>query len=133
MHGLLLTSQGSYLGAKIFKDKIAVNRIFPNVFTNDISEIEFNLVGGGFTDGMKVILEGSDKPPVTTTVSSPSSMSCKLHSDKIIGMKNLIIIQPIGISMTLNGIIEITQAEPNSKEKRTSDTEETKSKGKKNS
>jgi prepilin signal peptidase PulO-like enzyme (type II secretory pathway) len=46
LHGLLLTSQGSYIGGKLFGDKIAVNRIFPNLFSNTEKEIEFNMVGG---------------------------------------------------------------------------------------
>jgi hypothetical protein len=111
LHGLLLTSQGSYIGSKVFGDKIAVNRIFPNVFSITEKEIEFNMVGGGFVEGIKVMLEGSDKPPVTATYSSPSSISCKLLSDKIAGKKNLILIPPVGASITLIGVLEILEKE----------------------
>jgi hypothetical protein len=110
LHGLLLTSQGSYLGGKIFGDKIAVNRIFPNIFPITDTEIEFNMVGGGFVEGIKVMLEGSDKPPVTAIFSSPSSISCNLHTDGIAGMKSLILIPPSGTSITLSGVLEFTEA-----------------------
>jgi len=131
LHGLLLTSQGSYIGGKLFGDKIAVNRIFPNIFSLTDKEVEFNMVGGGFVDGIKVMLEGSDKPPVTAIFSSPSSISCKLHTDEIPGLKNLILIPPSGTSITLKGVLEFTQDIPMSIED--SDKNETDSKPKKKS
>lgn len=131
LHGLLLTSQGSYIGGKLFGDKIAVNRIFPNIFSLTDKEVEFNMVGGGFVDGIKVMLEGSDKPPVTAVFSSPSSISCKLHTDEIPGLKNLILIPPSGTSITLKRVLEFTQDIPMSIED--SDKNETDSKPKKKS
>lgn len=112
LHGLLLTSQGSYIGGKLFGDKIAVNRIFPNIFSLTEKEVEFNMVGGGFVDGIKVMIEGSDKPPVTAIFSSPSSISCILQTDGIPGLKNLILIPPSGTSITLKGVLEFTQDTP---------------------
>ena len=112
LHGLLLTSQGSYIGGKLFGDKIAVNRIFPNIFSLTEKEVEFNMVGGGFVDGIKVMIEGSDKPPVTAIFSSPSSISCILQTDGIPGLKNLILIPPSGTSITLKGVLEFTQDIP---------------------
>ncbi len=130
LHGLLLTSQGSYIGGKIFGDKIAVNRVFPNSFSVTETEIEFNMVGGGFVDGIKIMLEGSDKPPVAAIYSSPSSVSCKLQSDGVVGKKNLILIPPSGTSITLAGVLEFTESV---KEDNESDKNETESKSKKKS
>ncbi|MBL0265984.1 MAG: hypothetical protein IPQ05_19500 [Leptospiraceae bacterium] len=89
------------------------------------------MVGGGFVDGIKVMLEGSDKPPVTAVFSSPSSISCKLHTDEIPGLKNLILIPPSGTSITLKRVLEFTQDIPMSIED--SDKNETDSKPKKKS
>ena len=133
LHGLLLTSQGSYIGGKLFGDKIAVNRIFPNVFSIIEHEIEFNMVGGGFVEGIKVMLEGSDKPPVTAIYSSPSSISCKLLSDKIVGKKNLILIPPAGTSITLSGVLEILEKENTDTEEIDHEKKEAESKSKKKS
>ena len=126
-----MTSQGSYIGGKLFGDKIAVNRIFPNIFSLTEKEVEFNMVGGGFVDGIKVMIEGSDKPPVTAIFSSPSSISCKLNTDGIPGLKNLIIIPPSGTSVTLREVLEFTEDIPIYIEE--ADKNETDSKSKKKS
>ena len=133
LHGLLMTSQGSYLGGKIFGDKIAVNQIFPNVFSATETEIEFNIVGGGFIEGIKIMLEGSDKPPVAATYSSPSNISCKLQSDKTVGKRNLLLIPPVGTSISLNEVIEIVEGKNSDTEKMESEIKETQSKSKKKS
>ena len=64
LHGLLVSSQTGYIGGKVFGDKIAVNRILPRKISISDKTIELHLIGAGFVDGMKLMIEGSPFDPV---------------------------------------------------------------------
>jgi hypothetical protein len=109
LHGLLVSSQTGYLGGKVFGDKIAVNRILPRQVSISEPEIDFHLIGAGFVDGMKLMLEGSDSDPVAIKYSSSSNISCSLPMEKTIGFKNLVLIPPSGSTIVIPKAIEIVE------------------------
>ena len=107
LHGLLVSSQTGYIGGKVFGDKIAVNRILPRKISISDKTIELHLIGAGFVDGMKLMIEGSPSDPVLVQYSSPSTISCSVPMEKEIGNKNLVIIPPSGSTMVIPNAIEI--------------------------
>ncbi len=107
LHGLLASSQTGYIAGKAFGEKIAVNRILPRKISSSEQMIDLHLIGAGFVDGMKVMLEGSHSDPVMIQYSSPSTISCVLPMEKEIGVKNLVIIPPSGSTMVIADAIEI--------------------------
>ena len=107
LHGLLVSSQTGYIGGKVFGDKIAVNRILPRKISISDKTIELHLIGAGFVDGMKLMIEGSPFDPVLVQYSSPSTISCSVPMEKEIGNKNLVIIPPSGSTMVIPNAIEI--------------------------
>jgi hypothetical protein len=109
LHGLLVSSQTGYIAGKAFGDKIAVNRILPRKISISEKEIDIHLIGAGFVEGMKVMLEGSHSDPVLISYSSPSTISCLLPMEKEIGVKNLVIIPPSGSTMVIANAIEIVE------------------------
>ena len=109
LHGLLVSSQTGYIGGKVFGDKIAVNRVIPRQISISEKIIDLHLIGAGFVDGMKVMIEGSHSDPVLIHFSSPSTMSCTLPMEKEIGQKNLVIIPPVGSTMVIPNAIELVE------------------------
>lgn len=109
LHGLLVSSQTGYIGGKVFGDKIAVNRVIPRQISISEKVIDLHLIGAGFVDGMKVMIEGSHSDPVLIHFSSPSTMSCILPMEKEIGQKNLVIIPPVGSTMVIPNAIELVE------------------------
>ncbi len=109
LHGLLVSSQTGYIAGKAFGDKIAVNRILPRKVSISEKEIDMHLIGAGFVEGMKVMLEGSHSDPVLISYSSPSTISCILPMEKEIGHRNLVIIPPAGSTMVIPNAIEIVE------------------------
>ena len=109
LHGLLVSSQTGYIGGKVFGDKIAVNRILPRKISISDKTIELHLIGAGFVDGMKLMIEGSPSDPVLVQYSSPSTISCSVPMEKEIGNKNLVIIPPSGSTMVIPNAIEIVE------------------------
>ena len=107
LHGLLVSSQTGYIGGKVFGDKIAVNRILPRKISISEKVIDLHLIGAGFVDGMKLMIEGSHSDPVLVQYSSPSTISCSVPMEKEIGNKNLVIIPPSGSTMVIPNAIEI--------------------------
>jgi len=107
LHGLLVSSQTGYIGGKVFGDKIAVNRILPRKISISDKTIELHLIGAGFVDGMKLMIEGSPSDPVLVQYSSPSTISCSVPMEKEIGNKNIVIIPPSGSTMVIPNAIEI--------------------------
>ncbi len=111
LHGLLVSSQTGYIGGKVFGDKIAVNRILPRKVSIIEKHIDLHLIGAGFVDGMKLMLEGSNSDPVLVNYSSPSTISCILPMEKSLGSKNLIIIPPIGSTIVIPNAIELVEGD----------------------
>ncbi|MBK7057416.1 MAG: IPT/TIG domain-containing protein [Leptospiraceae bacterium] len=109
LHGLLVSSQTGYIGGKVFGDKIAVNRILPRKISISEKVIDLHLIGAGFVDGMKLMIEGSHSDPVLVQYSSPSTISCSVPMEQEIGNKNLVIIPPSGSTMVIPNAIEIVE------------------------
>lgn len=107
LHGLLVSSQTGYIGGKVFGDKVAVNRIIPRQISTSEKKIDINIIGAGFVDGMKLMIEGSHSDPVLIHYSSPSTMSCSLPMEKEVGHKNLVIIPPVGSTVVIPKAIEL--------------------------
>jgi len=107
LHGLLMSSQGGYIGGKIFGEKIAVNRILPRKISSSDKKIDLHLIGAGFIEGMKVVIEGSHAEPVQVEFSSPSTVSCSLPMEKEIGMRGIVLIPPSGSTIVIPNAIEI--------------------------
>jgi hypothetical protein len=109
LHGLLLSSQTGYIGGKILGDKISVNRVNPSKANINQSFVEINLIGSGFVNGTKIMIEGSNHDPVDSIFSSNTMISCNLPLEPILGFKNLIIIPPTGSSTTISNAIEMIE------------------------
>ncbi len=116
LHGLLVSSQTGYIGGKVFGDKVAVNRILPRQISLSEKVINLHIIGAGFVDGMKVMLEGSHSDPVLIKYSSPSTISCVLPMEKEAGFKNLVIIPPIGSTLVIPSAIELVAGVTNDEE-----------------
>lgn len=111
LHGLLVSSQTGYIGGKVFGDKVAVNRVIPRKISIREQSIDLHLIGAGFVDGMKLMVEGSDSDPMPVKYSSPSTVSCNLPIEKELGFKNLVIIPPIGSSILIPNAIEMIEGQ----------------------
>lgn len=107
LHGLLVSSQTGYIGGKVFGDKVAVNRIIPRQISISEKMIDIHIIGAGFVDGMKLMIEGSHSDPVLIHYSSPSTMSCSLPMEKEVGHKNLVVIPPIGSTVVIPNALEL--------------------------
>ena len=116
LHGLLVSSQTGYIGGKVFGDKVAVNRILPCQISLSEKVINLHIIGAGFVDGMKVMLEGAHSDPVLIKYSSPSTISCVLPMEKEAGFKNLVIIPPIGSTLVIPSAIELVAGVTNDEE-----------------
>lgn len=113
LHGLLVSSQGGYIGGKVFGEKIAVNRILPRKVSSSNKKIDLHLIGAGFVEGMKVVIEGSHAEPVQVEYSSPSTVSCSLPMEKEFGLRGIVLIPPSGSTIVIPNAIEIIQGEVN--------------------
>ncbi len=111
LHGLLISSQTGYIGGKILGDKFSVNRITPFEISSTEKNSSLVILGSGFVNGMKIMIEDSENDPVDLVFSSSTYLTCDLPIDGIIGKRNLIFIPPTGSSQVIANSIEIIQVE----------------------
>jgi len=105
LHGLLLSSQAGYLGGKVTGDKIVVNQILPSkLHLNDTNQ-EITLIGNGFTDGMKVMLEGGE--PIKVQFIDPTTVKFVPKDLPSVGLKNILLIPSSGSSIEIKSALEI--------------------------
>ncbi|MBK8395864.1 MAG: IPT/TIG domain-containing protein [Leptospiraceae bacterium] len=97
LEGLLIGSHAGYIGSKLVNDKVFINLIYPlQVFTKT-EEQKLILIGGGFKEGIKVILDGEE--PRAAKFISPNQIECILPVLQNSGSKHLTIVSSDG-SMT---------------------------------
>lgn len=113
LHGLLLSSQAGYLGGKAVGDKIIVNQILPNKVDLANFSKPVIMIGNGFTDGMKIMLEGQSPIPVKFV--DPTIVEFSLPDFKgSSGFKNLLLIPVSGATVEIPDAIEFTGSLPSS-------------------
>ncbi|MCX7998540.1 MAG: hypothetical protein N3A69_06235 [Leptospiraceae bacterium] len=108
LHGLLLSSQAGYLGGKMTGDKIVVNQILPDKLKVGETK-ELTLIGNGFADGMKVMIEGQD--PIKVKFIDPTTAKITVKNLKTTGFKNLLLIPVSGSSVEIRDAIEVVSKE----------------------
>lgn len=115
LHALLVTSNGGYIGAKAMAEPISVTNITPSQFNVTDPEMRIRMIGSGFIEGIRIMLEGSENEPVKTELKSSTIMECTIANDNIPGVKNLTLIPPIGSTVTIKNAfkIEDTAADSN--------------------
>lgn len=111
LHGLLISSQTGYIGGKILGDKFSVNRITPYQILSSEKNVSLVIIGSGFVNGMKIMIEDSENDPVDLVFSSSTHLTCDLPIDGKLGKRNLIFIPPTGTSQVIQNSIEIIQGE----------------------
>lgn len=110
LHGLLLSSQGGYLGGKMIGDKTAVNHINPSRVSISEKNITISLIGSGFVPGMKVMIDNSE--PIMCEFIDPTAMKFKVNGKiKTPGFKNILLIPQTGSSTIISDAIEFVAAE----------------------
>jgi hypothetical protein len=106
LNGLLAASQSGFIGGQVGSQSIQVNYIYPEEISlgknkNQVLEI----YGLGFTDGMKVIIEGCK--PVSSELKSTNELNVKIPEIKTAGCKNIILIPQNGNSIVIENAIQI--------------------------
>jgi hypothetical protein len=103
LNGLLLVSQGGYLGGKMLGD-MAINHILPKKASGGKT---LKLLGSGFVDKTKVLIQG-DAEPRDVKFLSPTAIEVTLPTGlRDPGPKQLIFIPPTGSSFVLNDAFEL--------------------------
>ncbi|MDX1957658.1 MAG: hypothetical protein SFU98_03745 [Leptospiraceae bacterium] len=107
LHGLLLTSQSGYIGAKMIKEKISVNQVIPQMIPTNHTEIRIQLVGSGFKEGIQVSFDESSIVETKTKVLSPTLLEVSFVNDGKSGTRSLVVIPPQGSSFTIHNAIQV--------------------------
>jgi hypothetical protein len=96
LHGLLTASQAGYLSGKLLTSNINISYIYPTGIPISELPTELQIYGSGFTDGMKVIIEGL--APIKAEWISPNEIKVPLQTVEQLkeGNKNIILIPQVG-------------------------------------
>jgi hypothetical protein len=105
LHGLLLSSQAGYLGGKVTGDKIVVNQVIPNKIKITDAKDEITIVGNGFSDGIKIMLEGRE--PIRAKFIDPTTIKFSPKSFVSDGKKSLLLIPPVGATVEIADALEV--------------------------
>ncbi len=106
LNGLFLVSQGGYIGGKLTGATV-VNYLLPRritpTFTGDIT-----IVGRGFADNTKVLLQGT-QTPIPTTFLNQNTLTFKPPTTPApaVGLKQIVLIPPTGTSFVVDNALEI--------------------------
>jgi len=92
--GLMGISQAGYIGGIAIGNSIIVSFIEPKVIKKDAENVAITLVGKNFTDNTKILIEGSNLPPIDTNRINANCLTVNLPVQSTIGQKNIIIIPP---------------------------------------
>lgn len=105
LNGLFLVSQGGYLGGKLTGSTV-VNYLLPHRIKSGATT-DIMLVGQGFTDHTKLLLQGTQSP-IETIFFNQNTLGFKLSTQAPdIGMKQLVLIPPSGSSFVVDNALEI--------------------------
>lgn len=76
LQGLLIGSHAGYIGSKLLNDKVFVNFIHPvTIYTQTVGQ-RLIIIGGGFKEGIKVIIDGEE--PQAAKFISPNQIECEV-------------------------------------------------------
>ncbi len=107
LNGLFLVSQGGYIGGKLTGATV-VNYLLPRRVKKDFTN-EITLVGRGFTDNTKLLLQGTQAPTPTTFLNQ-NTLTFKLPSQPLdVGLKQIVLIPPTGSSFVVENAFEIVE------------------------
>ncbi|QLA19440.1 hypothetical protein [Desulfolutivibrio sulfoxidireducens] len=105
LNGLFLVSQGGYIGGKLTGATV-VNYLLPRRVKKDFKN-EITLVGRGFTDNTKLLLQGT-QAPIPTTFLNQNTLTFKLPDQPLnVGLKQIVVIPPTGSSFVVDNALEI--------------------------
>lgn len=104
LHMLLITSQGGYIGGKAVSDRLTVNIVEPSeVFAGESKTIQ--LLGSGFSEGMKVLVEGEKAIPVKFI--DPATVEFECSAEIPPGEKSLTLIPVVGQNLLVENALNI--------------------------
>ncbi len=105
LNGLFLVSQGGYIGGKLTGATV-VNYLLPRRVKKDFKK-EITLVGRGFTDNTKLLLQGTQAPTPTAFLNQ-NTLTFKLPEKSLdVGPKQIVLIPPTGSSFVVENAFEI--------------------------
>ncbi|MFZ5812722.1 MAG: hypothetical protein ACOY4F_11810 [Thermodesulfobacteriota bacterium] len=105
LNGLFLVSQGGYIGGKLTGATV-VNYLLPRRVKKDFKN-EITLVGRGFTDNTKLLLQGTQAPTPTDFLNQ-NTLTFKLPDQPLdVGVKQIVLIPPTGSSFVVENAFEI--------------------------
>lgn len=105
---LMGVSQTGYLGAKAMGDKVSVNFLSPKVVPIG-KETTITLVGSGFVQNSKILVEGVDQP-ISAEFQNAGSISFRLPAQTEAKVLSLVIVPGSGSSTEVSDAIEIKDA-----------------------
>lgn len=113
LHTLLLTSQGGFLGGKLVGDKLAIMHIEPYQIDISDKKASISIIGNGFMDGIKVMLEGYK--PIRADFVDPNTITCTLPEVQKTGVKSITIVPTHGNTIMVKDAIEFVDTQSESK------------------
>ncbi len=104
----MTASQAGYLSGKMLTSNLNITYIHPNTLSLENPPKEFSIFGSGFSDGMKVIIEGSS--PVKSELISPNEIKIRLPKElPQLGKKKIILIPQTGNPAQFKGKIDVIE------------------------
>lgn len=105
LNSLFLVSQGGYLGGKLTTSSV-VNYLLPRRTTSG-SKAGIMLIGRGFTDHTKVLLQGSQSP-IETEFVNQNTLKFDISTLSLeTGTKQIVVIPPTGSSFVVDDALEV--------------------------
>jgi hypothetical protein len=107
--GLMGVSQTGYLGSKAIGKEIAINTVTPNHIEINQPDVQISILGSGFMQGTKILLEGVSSP-IETTCKSASELTFIMPKYDKIGKLSMTLLPPSGAPISANVELEIVEA-----------------------
>lgn len=107
--GLMGVSQTGYLGSKAIGKETAINAVTPNNIEINQENVMVTILGSGFVQGTKILLEGVSNP-IGTECKSASELTFIMPKFSTVHKLSLTLLPPSGAPIASNVEIEIVEA-----------------------